>query len=112
MLKKLMLAALLAASLGGGARAQQDKNVINLNSPTVSCGSTATLLAAARYRNAITIPIPSGGVTVYIGSNSAVTTSNGFPVVAGAAMTLSPFNGSVYCVVAAGTQSVTPLESY
>ena len=93
--------------LGENARAQ---NTRFLNTPAVTCTATATLLVAARQRTVVTIAPPSGGSTVYVGSSNAVTTSNGFPVVAGGSLTLQPYNGPLWCVVSSGTQSTNVLE--
>ncbi len=105
----LIWALAFVLALGQNARAQNTKF---LNSPAVTCAATATLLVAARQRNAVTVAPPSGGSTVYVGGTSGVTTSNGFPVVAGGALTLQPYNGPLWCVVSTGTQSTNVVESY
>jgi hypothetical protein len=94
--------------VAGSAAAQY---IQNTNTGQVSCGTTATIVAAARGRNAITIKNPTGAsVSIYIGG-PAVTTSTGLSIDAAAAMTLQPFNGAVYCV-AASAQTVSFLESF
>ena len=101
----------LALGLLGPADAQNLGYVQNLNTPQVPCGSSATLAAAQRTRNAITLAVPAGGATVFVGG-AGVTTSTGFPVGAGFSLTLQPFNGPVYCVVATGSQTLEVLESW
>jgi hypothetical protein len=98
--------------LGENARAQ---NTRFLNSPAVTCGATATQLVVARQRNAVTVAPPSGGSTVYVGSNANVAASGaniGFPIAAGGAMTFQPYNGPLWCIVSTGTQSTNVVESY
>ena len=109
MLKKVLLALALVST---SALAEDTGQIGNLNTPAVTCAATATLMAAARYRSAITVVAPSGGATVYIGSTNAVTTANGFPIVAGAALTLQPYNGAIYCIVSTGTQTANVAETY
>ena len=111
MLRKVLLALALALALSP-ASAQQNTNVLYLSSPTVTCAASATLRAAARYRSSITISPPAGATTIYVGYSSAVTTSTGFPLVAGSSLTLQPYNGAVYCITASGTQAISPLESF
>ncbi len=111
-MSKGLWAGLFAALVSSAAFAQDSGFVTNLNTPPVSCGSTATLLAAQRVRNAVTITVPPGGVTVYVGSSLGVTVANGFPIYANAALTLQPYNGPVYCVVATGSQTVNFVESF
>ena len=111
MLRKVLLALALLA-LAPTAQAQQNTNITRLNSPPITCAVSATLLVSPRYRNAVTIIVPNGGATVYVGSTNGVTTGNGFPIVAGAALTLQPYNGALYCIVGSGTQVISPLESY
>lgn len=106
-LAALGVAALLAAT---AADAQPFPSQ-NLKTNQVSCGTSATLVAPMRYRNGITIKVPSGGATVFIGA-AGVTTSTGFSIDASAAMTLQPYSGPVYCVVATGTQTVSYAETF
>lgn len=96
---------LAATAYGQGFPAQ------NLTTSQVSCGTSATLISSPRYRNAITIKDPTGGVTVFVGA-AGVTTTSGLGVDPGTAMTFQPYAGGVYCVVATGTQTVNVAETY
>ena len=111
MLKKVLLALALclATPIAGAQNAGQ---ILNLNGPSVTVGTSPTLIVAARVRNAVTLYVPTGGATVYIDNNNQVTTSNGFPLVAGQALTLQPYNGAVWGVVSSSTQTINELESY
>lgn len=82
----------------------------NLGTTQVTCGNTATLAASARYRNAVTIKVPTSGATVYIGGPN-VTTSTGFGIDGGTAMTLQPYAGAVYCVTSS-SQAVGVAETF
>lgn len=106
LLAAIGFAALLVASAYG-----QGLPVQNFTTSQVSCGTTATLAAPFRYRNAITIKVPTSGATVFIGG-AGVTTSTGFSVDGGTAMTLQPYAGPVYCVVASSTQTVSVAETF
>jgi len=83
----------------------------NFLTSQVSCSTSATQASPARYRNAITIKVPTGGATVFIGP-AGVTPTTGFSVDAGTAMTLQPYAGAVYCVVATGTQTISIGETF
>lgn len=86
-----------------------------MNAVKVSVGTTATLLLAAG-RGTVDVPqsvvlsVPSGGSTVYIGGEN-VTTASGFPVVAGATLSLDVIGEPVYGIVGASTQDVNVLRS-
>lgn len=81
---------------------------------TVSVGATATVIAAANSaRKSLIIRNTSTG-TVYIGYDSSVTTSNGFPVAQKDAYEINQTNlytGAVYGIVASGTSDVRKMET-
>lgn len=106
-----LLVALGAFLLAAISASAQQLPTQNFSATQVSCGTTATLAAAARYRNAVTIKVPTSGSTVYIGP-AGVTTTTGFSVDGGTAMTLQPYAGAVYCVVATGTQTVSVGQTF
>lgn len=111
MLKKVLLAAAFLA-LASVADAQNSGRIQTLSGSTITVTAAPTLIVSPRDRNAVTLSNPSGGVTVYLSSNSAVTTATGFPLATGQALTLQPFNGPVYGIVASGTQSFYEAETY
>lgn len=84
----------------------------NLATSQVSVGMTATLIAASRAGRLGIIIENLGAVDIYIG-NSGVTITTGALLrgVAGTAMSFL-FNGAIYGIVAAGTQSVSIAEVY
>lgn len=107
---KRLLALLLL--LAGPAEAQY---IQNLNTVSVTVGTTATLVVPARTRNAVTVTVLTGGSTVFCGSTSAVTASGtgvGFPIAASTALTLQPYNGPVWCIIGSSTQAVKAIESF
>lgn len=50
-----------------------------------------------------------GGDVVYIGGDSSVTTSNGFPVSAGEELLINDYSGAIYAI-SAGTTTVEVVE--
>lgn len=78
----------------------------------VSVAATATLVCAARAdRSSVTVE-SHGGADVFIG-DANVTTSSGalVPGAAGASITL-PTTAAIYGIVAAGTQTVSVIETF
>lgn len=108
---KRLLAALGAAILLAASAYGQDFDAKNFTAYSSTCTSSASIAAAARYRNAITMTVPVGGATVFVGP-LGVTTSTGFPIAAGGAFTLSPYSGPVYCVVSSGSQALNIAETF
>lgn len=110
-MKRFLVAIGAAVLLAASPVYSQPFPTQNLNTNQPSCGTSATLVAAARFRNAITIKVPLGGSTVFIGGPN-VTTTTGLSIDAGAAMTLQPYAGAVYCVVSSSTQTVSFAETF
>lgn len=83
-----------------------------LSNAQVSVGTTATALNTASSSWAfLTISVPSGGQTVFLG-DSAVTTTNGLGVAAGATVNVRIAPGDVlYGRVAATTQTTHVLRA-
>jgi len=82
-------------------------------SSQVTVAATATITAIARSnRQAVTIQ-NHGAVAAYCGPDNTVTTTTGFrlPGVDGASITI-PSSAIVYCIVAAGSQVVSVIESF
>lgn len=80
------------------------------NTGTVSVAATATLIIASntsqKRRNIKNV----GSQTVYLGSDSSVTTSNGFPLRALESINIGDFNGTIYGIVASSTNNVVFYE--
>lgn len=81
----------------------------------VSVGDTATLIKADNTdRIFLDIANTDTSKVVYIGIDTSVTTSNGFPVFAyqnrGWAKTLAGYLGPIYGIVASGTADVRYME--
>ena len=77
----------------------------SVNYGNAACDTTADLILAANYeRKGFVIQATDG--TVYIGDDSSVTTSNGFPLATGQSFSSSAFLGTVYGITASGTVNV------
>jgi hypothetical protein len=86
------------------------------NQRAVTVTTTATRLdpetEATSHDGSYAAIYNNGSVTVYIGFTSSVTTSNGFPLAAGASMSFEfGYSGdALYGIVASGTADVRVLE--
>lgn len=111
----------LAITPGSGATLATDETSINGTAahvqrvstgaaPTAAygnaaCTTTATSILAADYeRKGWVIKATDG--TVYIGSDSSVTTSTGYKLDSGETLSSSAYLGAVYGITAAGTVNV------
>lgn len=82
-------------------------------SSQVSVTTTATITAIARsQRQAVTIQ-NHGATAAYCGPDATVTTANGFrlPGVDGASITVAT-SAVIYCIVGAGSQTVSVIEAF
>jgi len=109
-MKRLALA--LAVLLWASAGYPQGFPTKYLATANPSCTSSSSQAVAARYRNGVTISVPSGGVAVAIGNTAGVTFATGFQIASGAALTLEPYAGAVYCITSSSSQSVSVIESF
>jgi|SRR6185437_11190952 len=109
-MKRFALA--LACSLWASAALPQGFPTKYLATANPSCTSGTSQAVAARYRNGVTIAVPTGGVAVAIGNTASVTFATGFQIAPGAALTLEPYSGAVYCVTSSASQSVSVVESF
>jgi hypothetical protein len=100
------LLALVLVCWAGGALAQIPNKIL-LTSQVV-CAASATLIDGVRNRHAITVKVPTGGAVTYIGA-AGVNASTGLGIDPGAAMTLQPFSGALYCV--GSSQSVQVIQT-
>lgn len=115
----------LAITPGSGATLATDETTINATAAHVqrvstgaapavdygntACTTTATLIMAANYeRKGFVIQATDG--TVYLGDDSSVTTSTGFPLATGQSFSSSAFLGTVYGITASGTVNVRRWE--
>ena len=111
----------LAITPGSGATLATDETTINATAAHVqrvttgaapavaygnaACTTSATSILAANYeRKGFVIQAIDG--TVYIGDDSSVTTSSGFPLATGQSFSSSAFLGTVYGITASGTVNV------
>jgi hypothetical protein len=74
----------------------------------VTVATTATLIKAAASRQSISI-YNNGASTVFVGYDTAVTTTNGMPIPAGAEREIRD-ELAVYGIVASGTVDVRYIE--
>lgn len=80
-----------------------------IKSRQVTVGTTATLLTTQTLHwTNVAVQAPSGAV-MYVGG-SDVTTTNGFPVAAGASMAFDLEGEDIYAVVATGTGTAYVIE--
>lgn len=75
--------------------------VVNALAPT---GSAAQALAAVATRAAVTL-FNNGSTIVYLGIDNTLTTSNGFPLLPGAAFTVES-STAIWMITASGTGDV------
>lgn len=80
-----------------------------------SIGTTAVQLTtnSVKFKNSITIVAPSANTgTVYVGTASGVTSSDGFPIVAGAGISLEITNANqLWLIGSTSNQSVSWIGS-
>lgn len=76
---------------------------------TVTVAATATLILAQNTNRSNILIVNNGGVTLYIGTTSSVTTANGIPVLANGAITLT-VNDDIYGIATSGTLDIRYLE--
>lgn len=95
-----------SGDVGAGALRVRESGTPTITTGQVSCGATATLIAAARAgRRGISVT-SLGTTDVYVGA-SGVTTGTGDLLLGVKGSTASyDLSGALYCIVAAGSQSV------
>lgn len=87
------------------------KSVLNPVTTAVTCATTATAAPASALAGRISLCLTNNSsVTIYIGG-SAVTTSNGFALLPGAAFCDNVLNSTYFCIVASGTADLRALEN-
>lgn len=77
---------------------------------TVSIATSATQILALNTSQKKRLITNVGSATIFIGSNNSVTTSNGFPLLVGENLNIGDFNGTVYGIVASGSEDLDFLE--
>jgi hypothetical protein len=107
-----------ASGSGGGGALTNPVGAANALPAQVSMSTTAGLIAAARTgaagtgRVAITILEPVTCGTLYVGPTNGVTPTTGFPITAGASLTLNT-TSALYGILASGSCAITAeLETY
>jgi hypothetical protein len=87
--------------------------VSNISYGTVSVGTSAALILAARAtRRQVVIANQHATQTLHIGDDSSVTTSTGLRIAAGANLTLDDYNGPVYGIASGAATTTNYLETY
>jgi hypothetical protein len=106
-MKKFLLGALLVFPFVAVA----EPAIILKTLPTISCSTVdSQILAVNKYRRYLEI-INRGSVTVYIKQDSAVSTTEGIAIAAGATwLPRYPLGNSFHCLAASSTASLTVLE--
>ncbi len=115
-MKKLLLGLFLSViALSAHAQATYQINPGNINIATsqVTVAATATQVTTQRNGRSQLTVINLGTTAVYCAGSSAVTTANGalLPGVLGASLTI-PYQGTLYCIAATGTQPVSIFETF
>lgn len=74
---------------------------------TVSIGTSAAVIKAAHgSRTSLVVQNAHATNTLYVGSDSSVTTSNGVVVAAGASVTFDDYTGDVYGIASGASTDV------
>lgn len=79
---------------------------------TVTIGTSASLVVDQREVRTGVVVYNNGSATIYLGTDSSVTTSNGLPVAIGASGSLDGYMGPVYAISGTASQDVRYLEIY
>lgn len=73
----------------------------------VNVATSATLLTSSKKRKSIVFTHEDPDDTVYLGKNSSVTTSTGFPIVANQIYGYDDYTGPIYAIISNGAGSST-----
>jgi len=79
-------------------------------STPITVDTSADLVLAANAGRVTALIVNNGSVTVYLGNDNTVTTTNGIPLVAGAALEDGESGDAWYGVTASGSADVRVLE--
>jgi hypothetical protein len=81
-----------------------------INYNQVSVATTATSIISSNTNEKVRTIKNIGSNAIFVGGDSSVTTSNGFPIDAGETLDVSDYTGEVFGIVAAGTEDANYIE--
>jgi len=81
-----------------------------INYNQVSVGNTATSIIAINLNEKVRKIKNLGTNTIFVGSDSSITTSNAFPINSGETLNISDYTGEVFGIVATGTEDASYIE--
>jgi hypothetical protein len=81
-----------------------------LNYNQVSVGNTATSIIPSNTDAKVRKINNLGTNTIFVGSDSSITTSNAFPIEVGETLDISDYTGEVFGIVAASTEDASYIE--
>jgi hypothetical protein len=83
----------------------------SFNTEQNALSTTAELIVAANNgRTMAEIKNADAAISIYLGSSSSVSTSNGHLLKAGESFVFQDYDGPIYAIAASGTPTVTILE--
>lgn len=89
------------------------RSVSKVNYGTVAVADSASLIkAGVTTRRSITIQNNHATQTLHIGNTSAVTTSTGLKIAAGASFTIEDYNGPIYGIASGADTTTNYFETY
>lgn len=105
----LLLVVVLLVNVAAFAQLATD---ININQSANNCGAAAQLIFAAngKRQSFLIVANAANTASIFIGKNSAVTTSNGIPIAPGQNFSDNSYIGTWYCIAAAN-QNFTAYET-
>ena len=80
-------------------------NVVSVGSDSVALLSTNTDERARFLKNL-------GNYTIFLGSDSAVTINNGFPIKVGDELDIGDYNGALYAIIDVGDSSTATMQVF
>lgn len=98
------------ADLGGSSRGLSSVDKVRSEAGgygAISVATTATLLTSSKKRKSIVFTHEDPDDTVYLGKDSSVTTSTGFPIVANQIYGYDDYTGPIYAIISNGAGSST-----
>jgi len=81
-----------------------------INYDQVSVGTSATSIISSNTNEKVRTIKNIGSNSIFVGGDSSVTTSNGFPIDAGETLDVSDYTGEVFGIVATSTENANYIE--
>jgi len=81
-----------------------------INYDQVSVSTSATSIIASNASEKVRTIKNIGSNTIFVGSDSSITTVNAFPIDAGETLDISDYTGEIFGIVASGTEDANYIE--